>query len=128
MPNQPLVYCRAKVFPKCRAKVPRGFCEHHAREQKAQYERNRLSSSRRGYGARWRKLRRSFLNKHPLCVECSRLNIVKEATVVDHIKPHRGNQDLFWDQDNWQALCKRHHDQKTATEEGSWTRGKSRLK
>jgi 5-methylcytosine-specific restriction endonuclease McrA len=30
------------------------------------------------------------------------------ATIVDHIKPHRGDQNLFWDQTNWQALCRRH--------------------
>ncbi|WP_232215651.1 HNH endonuclease signature motif containing protein [Paracoccus sp. J55] len=28
-----------------------------------------------------------------------------DATVVDHIKPHRGDQALFWNWNNWQALC-----------------------
>lgn len=32
------------------------------------------------------------------------------ATVVDHIVPHRGDMKLFWDRDNWQALCKACHD------------------
>jgi 5-methylcytosine-specific restriction protein A len=27
-------------------------------------------------------------------------------------------QGLFWDTTNWQALCKPHHDQKTAKETG----------
>ena len=40
-----------------------------------------------------------------------------KATVVDHIVPHRGDQKLFWDQSNWQALCKRHHDLKTGNED-----------
>jgi 5-methylcytosine-specific restriction endonuclease McrA len=32
------------------------------------------------------------------------------ATVVDHIKPHRGDQSLFWDKNNnWAALCETHH-------------------
>jgi 5-methylcytosine-specific restriction protein A len=31
------------------------------------------------------------------------------ATVVDHIKPHKGDQGLFWDTDNWQGLCATHH-------------------
>jgi len=39
------------------------------------------------------------------------------ATVVDHIKPHRGDRELFWDQSNWQALCKAHHDKKTGLED-----------
>lgn len=48
-----------------------------------------------------------------------------EATVVDHIVPHCGNQQLFWDTDNWQPLCKKHHDRKTATEDGGFGRMKS---
>ena len=39
------------------------------------------------------------------------------ASVVDHIKPHKGDYDLFWDEANHQALCKRCHDIKTATED-----------
>ncbi|HWL55465.1 MAG TPA: HNH endonuclease [Paracoccus sp. (in: a-proteobacteria)] len=27
------------------------------------------------------------------------------ATLVDHIKPHRGDKALFWNWNNWQALC-----------------------
>jgi 5-methylcytosine-specific restriction endonuclease McrA len=30
--------------------------------------------------------------------------------VVDHIIPHRGDQRLFWSQDNWQPLCHDDHD------------------
>lgn len=40
-----------------------------------------------------------------------------KATVVDHIIPHRGDQKLFWDQRNWQSLCKQCHDRKTLTED-----------
>lgn len=31
--------------------------------------------------------------------------------------PHRGDQKLFWDESNWQALCKPCHDRKTWTED-----------
>jgi 5-methylcytosine-specific restriction protein A len=37
--------------------------------------------------------------------------------VVDHVVPHRGDPVVFWDQDNWRALCKRCHDAKTARED-----------
>ncbi len=40
-----------------------------------------------------------------------------KANVVDHITPHRGDKKLFWDENNWQALCKHHHDKKTMTED-----------
>ena len=41
------------------------------------------------------------------------------ATVADHIIPHKGNLELFWDEGNLQALCKSCHDRKTA-KEGRW--------
>jgi 5-methylcytosine-specific restriction protein A len=37
--------------------------------------------------------------------------------VVDHIVPHRGREQLFWDESNWQALCKPCHDKKTGEED-----------
>jgi 5-methylcytosine-specific restriction protein A len=40
-----------------------------------------------------------------------------KATVVDHIVPHRGDVKLFWDENNWQSLCKSCHDHKTMTED-----------
>jgi hypothetical protein len=43
-----------------------------------------------------------------------------QATVVDHIVPHRGNMRLFWARENWAARCKPHHDAKTAREDGGF--------
>ncbi|WP_330164070.1 HNH endonuclease [Paenibacillus campinasensis] len=42
------------------------------------------------------------------------------STVVDHIIPHKGDPKLFWDKNNWQALCKKCHDTKTAREDGGF--------
>ncbi|MEG0271410.1 MAG: HNH endonuclease signature motif containing protein, partial [Clostridia bacterium] len=63
--------------------------------------------------SRWRKARTLYLRKHPLCAECRRNGVLTPATVVDHIVPHRGDERLFWDEANWQPLCKTCHDQKT---------------
>ncbi|MCR8827199.1 HNH endonuclease [Photobacterium sp. TY 1-4] len=38
------------------------------------------------------------------------------ATDVDHITPHKGDRRLFFDQSNWQSLCKSCHSRKTARE------------
>jgi 5-methylcytosine-specific restriction protein A len=38
------------------------------------------------------------------------------GNIVDHKVPHRGDQKLFWDESNWQAMCKPHHDAKTQAE------------
>ena len=40
--------------------------------------------------------------------------------IVDHIIPHRGDLEMFWNQLNHQALCKRCHDSKTAREDGGF--------
>lgn len=40
--------------------------------------------------------------------------------MVDHITPHKGDRGLFWDRNNWQALCKTCHDTKTAAEDGGF--------
>jgi 5-methylcytosine-specific restriction protein A len=110
---------RPCAHPGCQALVTRGRCDAH-KGQGENYERERLSSYDRGYDARWRKARETFLRQHPLC-ECPECLAGKlramPATVVDHIVPHKGDQRLFWDQSNWQAMAKRCHDRKTRSDE-----------
>lgn len=77
----------------------------------------KAKTSERGYGWRWQKARLRFLQENPLCVYCQRQGRVTAATVVDHITPHRGDMDLFWDSDNWQPLCKHCHDSTKKREE-----------
>lgn len=69
-----------------------------------------LVSQAKPYGHAWQKARAAFLTQHPLCAMCMSFGRLEPATVVDHIKPHRGDPGLFWARDNWQALCKRCHD------------------
>ena len=69
----------------------------------------RLSTDQRGYTWRWRKARAIYLQRNPLCVMCKDVGLIKEASVVDHKKPHRGDHALFWDETNWQGLCYRCH-------------------
>lgn len=89
-------------------------------------ERNRGSAASRLYGHGWRKASEAFLklrvNRN--CRRCLEKHPPKtrSSTVVDHIIPHRGDLKLFWDRSNWQGLCKRCHDKKTATEDGGFGR------
>lgn len=73
---------------------------------------------RKLYTYRWQKVRLMFLAVNPLCVMCESENRYVLAQVVDHITPHRGDETLFWDQSNWQSLCKRHHDRDKQIMEG----------
>ena len=69
------------------------------------------SSTERGYGYAWQQARLRFLQAHPLCAMCQAMKPprVTAANVVDHILPHKGDKELFWDESNWQALCAGHH-------------------
>jgi len=58
--------------------------------------------------ARWRRRRAHQLLTHPLCVMCLHQGITKAATVADHIKPHKGDEYLFWCGE-LQSLCQSHH-------------------
>lgn len=98
-----------------------GYCEQHQDKIKKK-DRERGTSHQRGYDARWNKERLQHLDEHPLCVEHLKKDYIVPATVVDHIEPHKGDQELFWNHDNWQSLCKPCHDRKTATEDmGGWS-------
>lgn len=99
----------------------KGYCDKHQSRVK-QRDRDRGTAHQRGYDAEWKKHRDQFLLEHPLCVECRRKGYVMPATVVDHIVPHKGDKELFWDKKNWQPLCETHHNIKTASEDrGSWS-------
>ncbi len=97
---------------------PSCYCPEHKKVHQRQQDSHRGSSAQRGYGIRWQRARRWFLAEHPVCVECYTKGVVEPSTTVDHRIPHRGDMKVFWDTTNWQALCKHHHDAKTARESG----------
>lgn len=110
MPTKPKKPCK---HPGC-AKLTEGiYCEEHREVHRS----DRMTSNKRGYDSRWRRARKRFLATHPLCERCKENRLLATATVVDHIIPHRGDDRLFWDESNWQALCKHCHDSKTMTED-----------
>lgn len=52
---------------------------------------------------------------------CKQVGRVTAATVVDHIKPHRGDESLFYDAANLQSLCKPCHDRHKQRQEHTGT-------
>ena len=112
MPRRPDVPCK---HPGCPRLVSYGkyYCDEH----EVMHRCDRDNANKRGYNSRWQKARARFLHAHPLCATCQKQGRLVKATVVDHIKPHRGDPVLFWDEANWQPLCKACHDKKTMTED-----------
>lgn len=65
--------------------------------------------------AAWQKLREQVLVRD--LYTCRQTGVLltgkhpaPNSPVVDHIKPHRGNYEMFWDIDNLQLVSKRWHD------------------
>lgn len=125
-----MTFCK---HPGCRRPVPRGvdFCgqhksdaeKHAAAARKAREARRTAfkgSSAKRGYGYRWQKLRNRFIAQHPFCEQCMKQGRLTIATDIDHIKPHRGDPILLFDEENLQALCHACHSRKTASEDGGF--------
>ena len=112
MPRKPNVPCGHPGCPELVAPGKR-YCDKHL----PLHPEVTRSAAKRGYGSRWQRERKKFLETHPLCAECKKEGRYTKATVVDHIVAHRGDDKLFWDRSNWQPLCKLCHDRKTGNED-----------
>ena len=109
MPLAPLRLCSG-----CRGRVPSGqkcpTCTKQA-------DCRRGTAHARGYTrTAWDPVRRRFLAEFPLCgmrpdgqppvmSQCHARGLVTPAHQVDHVVPHKGNEERMWDWNNLQALC-----------------------
>ena len=90
----------------CGMIVPHGSMCICQIKRKAETDLYRPTATERGYGSRWSKARATYLLSHPHCAMITDgIRCTRSANVVDHIKPHRGDNALFWDKTNWQSLC-----------------------
>jgi 5-methylcytosine-specific restriction endonuclease McrA len=67
--------------------------------------------------ARWKALRELRLGEEPLCRFCMARKKIVPASVVDHVKPHKGDDALFFDFNNTQSLCASCHNSAKQSEE-----------
>ena len=72
--------------------------------------------------ARWVKARARWLKEHPFCTDYfgDHNGSLVVANTVDHRIPHKGDEVLFWDEGNWQSMCRTCHNKKTAKEDGGF--------
>jgi 5-methylcytosine-specific restriction enzyme A len=127
MASAPARAWRPCPHPGCRTLTQAGRCDLHKLAPRQAFEATRESASKRGYGRKWGYYREGWLRAHPLCGDrsegssaehsaCRRQGLNRHASVVDHIRPHRGDKALFWDNANHQSLCETCHNAKTARE------------
>lgn len=121
MPSAPRKPCR-----RCGKLTNGAYCEEHQKKkdvevkaERIKYDNERGTAHSRGYGSRWTRYSKQYRIDHSLCEICLKKNIIELSECVDHIIPVVDKDDpLFWDPENHQALSKRCHDIKTATEDG----------
>lgn len=81
----------------------------------------------------WKDLRLAHLSKEPLCRSCLKRGFANDGSltsagdrqsdprrcflVVDHVIPHKGDANLFFDPGNLQTLCPDDHDRHKQREE-----------
>lgn len=124
MPTKNKTPCKAHRCPNL-TEPGEMYCDEHKKKRHEQYDRNRKSSSERGYNYKWQKYRKNYLMENPLCVKCLEEGKTTPATQVDHIEPVDGPHDQkFWDPENHQPLCASHHSWKTAKEDGGFGNAK----
>ena len=113
MPTEPKHICQ-----RCR-KVITGPCPRCTKATRQVSDDRRGSSSKRGYGGRWKRERAAFIASDPknaCCAMCLKDGKVRPVYAVDHIIPHRGDPRLMWDWKNYQSLCEHHHNVKSSGE------------
>lgn len=107
LPNSPCTSPRCTHYA-----VKRGRCDKH---QPKEWNHKGKSSSERGYGKAWRRLRKIVLVADGyMCRMCKEEGVYTKADEVDHITPKsQGGTDAI---SNLQSICKPHHKQKTLKE------------
>lgn len=86
--------------------------EERERKRKESQDFSKFERSNPFYNTwRWKTMRKTFIGSHPYCEICGGM-----SEVVDHIIPPRGDEEMFFNTDNLQALCKSCHDAKTRYE------------
>jgi 5-methylcytosine-specific restriction protein A len=108
--------------PGCTNLCANRWCEIHEKDKTVtrKYDLYRGSSTERGYGGEWRKVRLQILKRDNfLCVACLATGRPTTATDVDHIVPMaRGGARL--DPNNLQSLCSVCHKRKTYEHDGAF--------
>lgn len=107
MPRSPRRPCRC---PGCVELAEDGsvFCSIHKKELSIDYNRiKRNPEISKKYGTTWKKLRKVYFERHPLCEDCLMFGRHVPAEEVHHIVPlSAGGQN---DINNLRSLCRSCH-------------------
>ena len=121
MPRKPKKPC---VHPGCPKLTDERFCEEHQKEESRRYEKyDRDPAVRRRYGRVWKRIRDSYVKKHPFCEKCLEEGVLVVVEEVHHIIPLA--EGGTHERDNLIALCKSCHARIHASRGDRWITKKS---
>lgn len=116
MPNKPKRPCSHSG---CARLTNERFCADHQKLDRKHYNKYlRNTKLRKQYGNKWRKVRKRYVEEHPLCEMCEQQGKITPAEEVHHIVPI--SQGGTHDQENLMSLCKSCHSGVTANDGGRW--------
>ena len=97
----------------------RGYCPEHVDKKPLPFA-GAARSKPLYSSSKWTALKSKLITADSCCCVCG----TKEKLHLDHIVPHRGSEELFFNEDNLQVLCEACHRVKTAQEIGERRRNK----
>ena len=102
MPRKPKRPCS---YPGCGRLTDGRYCDEHRQIAEHQYNRYlRDPDTNKRYGIVWRRIRRIYIQAHPLCEQCEQKGRITPAEEVHHILPLASGGTN--DEGNLMALCK----------------------
>ena len=99
--------------PGCHTLTLERFCDVHKGQDRKDGNEWRGSSTERGYGYAWQKIRKGVLAEEPLCRFHLAEGRAVAAAEVDHIDGNSRNNA----RENLRALCKSCHSSRTARDQ-----------
>jgi 5-methylcytosine-specific restriction protein A len=93
------------------------FGHEAARDRRIRSDRERGSSTQRGYDRHWSAFRSAFIASHPLCSDCQAKGRLTATEEVHHVIKLRDRPDLRLVETNCLGLCRSCHSRRTANGE-----------
>lgn len=100
-------------FPGCgKLLTQSGYCPSHQAMRPKPFSTATRPNEEFYKSQRWKVLRRQKINEHPYCYLCG----ITDGLQVHHTTPPRGNEDLFFNENNLVVVCENCHRIITAQE------------
>jgi hypothetical protein len=92
--------------PGCNELIPptERYCQHHKKESPPPFSSAIRFNEALYKTSHWRKLRAKILREQPNCFKCG-ISGSKAKLEVHHIIAPRGNEELFFDENNLVSVC-----------------------